>query len=75
MLKEEREKIPGFWLESERVRTSLESEASWMFSYLTAANVENPSLDSFQLRLALCHPSEDYELGLYPPNSGCFVCS
>jgi len=70
IIKEERETIPQDWLERELVRNSLEHETSWMFSYLTAPNIESPTFDSFQLRLASSHPRDNYTLCLYPPNTG-----
>jgi hypothetical protein len=72
IIREEREKVPAFWLDSERVRNSLEHETSWMFSYLTADSIDRP-VDSFQLRIALCHPSHGYTFAVYPANSGCLL--
>jgi hypothetical protein len=67
---EERDALPPGWMQSPRVKQAVEHETCWMFSYVGADDLDNATPESVRLRLALSHPHDEYQLRIYPPNSG-----
>jgi hypothetical protein len=56
------------WATKPRVAQSI-AQTAWMFTYVTADNVDNPTLESARLRLAFTVPDEGYQLAQIPANA------
>ena len=58
------------WPNDPRIREALDHLTSWMFSYVTSSDPQHPTPDTVTLRLAVAHPRNGYQLGLYAAPCG-----
>lgn len=67
IIRTERARIDARCPQESWLRPHIEHVTSWMFTFVECDNPNSPTPDSLRLRLAGCHPKDDYDISLYLP--------